>query len=81
MILMLKRFSIDDVPVKLLPAGTTMVDAVAFAQKAWLTIPRLAVAQDERIAQTDIGSELISLMLVEFDPDGWPLESKIVSEE
>lgn len=83
MIVILKRFNCDDVPAKVL-SDTTMNDAIAFAEGVASMATgkkRFASKREQKIAKCDIGSELISFLLVEFDADGEPVRSEIVAVE
>lgn len=80
MVVVLKRFGCDDVPWQLLDCD--MAGALVFAEGAasTLTGKRLfATRKDQRIAQTNIGTECCALLLVEFDKAGDPVCSAIVN--
>lgn len=77
MILILKRFDMDDVPF-LLHKGT-MKEAETFIKGRMSTMKsHRAGKKDQALAAADISSELHAFSLVEFDAKGVPVCSRII---
>lgn len=86
MIVVLKRFGMDDVPFTFLPDGTTLEQAEKIYMGVAMTYdhnPRRcrSTPTDRRIAQADIGTNLAAFLLVEFDDKGKPTRSVVVPVE
>ncbi len=81
MILVCKRFELDDIPLTIM-MNTSMEQAVNFWTKKAESLTRRAkhaTREDQEIAWNDVSSDLIAYLLVEFTENGTRLKSCVVS--
>ena len=85
MVVVLKRFQMDDVPIALFEscslervADIYRAEAKTLSEKA-RDCERLATNTDQGIAQVDIGTQCIAFLLVEFDVLGKPARSEVIA--
>lgn len=79
MVVICKRFGLDDVPVKLLDCDLTK--GVLFARGAVMMFrgkDGLATRDDQQLVHADIGTTCLALLVVEFDGDGDAVKSEVV---
>ena len=77
MVVICKRFGMDDVPVRYFD-GCKLKDVVTIARGMIRVMPCTATSHDERLAHANIGTELAALLVVNFDKDGFATSSVVV---
>ncbi len=75
MVVVLKRFGMDDVPVFL---AKNWRDARRFCASYKHNSGKWATGEDERIAQTEIGMELCAFLLVSFGKNNKSIRSEVI---
>jgi hypothetical protein len=86
MVVVLKRFQMDDVPIALYEscslervADIYRAEATMLSEKADSDDARFATQVDQGIAQVDIGTQCIAFLLVEFDAMNKPARSEVIA--